>query len=209
MAHGGSTETPEERLEENLKSPYPHHDGTNWSSLINTFATEFTALETTRDTVLDSVVVDRATGAQLDRLGEVVQLPRQTNETDPHYRGRLKVQLKKYIGGATIDEIKETAAILLDTNASEIAIEEDFATEAARFTIQISDNALDEAEVTANDFRTFVDEVRGAGIKALAEERGTFTYRSAQDYSNGTNDPTKGYYDSTDGVENGTYSGLL
>ncbi|WP_327054018.1 hypothetical protein [Halomicrococcus gelatinilyticus] len=201
--------TPRERLARNLKSPYPDDDGTFWSDLLATVAAEVEDLEAANEAVLDSKVIDDATGAQLDRLGELVDTKRESGESDDHYRGRLTVQLRRFLSGATTDQITETAAILLDTDTDHITIEEDFAVEPGRFVVRVWQRDLDAAGVSDTEFRSFVDQVRSAGVRTVEQVRGTFVYRSESDYLGDANDPAKGYRDATDGFENGTYAGIL
>lgn len=204
--------TPRERLGGNLKSPYPDDDGTFWDDLLNTLGGEIRDLETTSAEIRDSTVVEGATGEQLDRLGELVQTKRERGESDDHYRARLKVQLRQFLSGATIDQIKETAAILLDTEVEAIAVEEDFEVEPGRFTVQVWQSDLDAVGVTDTEFRSFLDDVRAAGVRTVEQVRGTFTYRSADQYDSNANDPGKGYRglgDADDSHENGTYAGIL
>lgn len=193
--------TPEDRLRSNLKTPYPENSEW-WDNLLSTLGRELGELEDAREDVLASKVVDLAEGEQLELLGGLVQLERNTGETDAHYRGRLKVQLRKFLGGATIEEIKEISAILLETDPVDVKVQEDFDTEAARFSIAIWQADLDSVGVTDVEFKEFIDEVRGAGINTISQVRGTFTYRSEQDYIDGVNTSDYGY-------NNGTYAGLL
>ncbi|WP_158058262.1 hypothetical protein [Halorussus halophilus] len=198
-----------ERLSRTLKSPYPDDEGTFWHDLLQTIASEVGELGEKNHETLDSKVIDDATGAQLDKLGELVQTTRHSGESDDHYRGRLKVQLRRFLSGATIEQIQETAAILLNVNSDRIAIEEEFDVEPGRFTVKFWQSDLEAAGVTDSEFRSFVDQVRSAGVRSVVQVRGTFIHRTVDDYENGSNDPGKGYYDPDDGVENGTYAGIL
>ncbi|QLG29981.1 hypothetical protein HUG10_20455 (plasmid) [Halorarum halophilum] len=202
-------DTPRDRLGANLKTPYPDDDGTWWDHLLTTIGDEMDDLETVRQVVLDSKFLETATDAQLDRLGELVQLPREKGETNPHYRGRLTVELRAKLSTATVKEIKDTAATILEVESADIGYSEDFSVEAARFILDIDENVLSSAGVSGSEFVTFIDRVRGAGIRAEIRTKGTFTYRSEQEYISGTNNPANGYYDSADGITNGTYAGLV
>ncbi|NEU58595.1 hypothetical protein [Halorussus sp. MSC15.2] len=201
--------TPRERLGRNLKSPYPHDEGTFWNDLFDTLGAELEDLEAANTEVLDSKVIDIATGEQLDKLGELVKTKRKSEESDEHYRARLKVQLRRFLSGATRDQIKETAAILLNTDTDQITIEEDFAVEPGRFVVRVWQSDLDSSGVSDTEFRTFVDQVRSAGVRTVEQVRGTFVCRSEQNFLDGVNDPEKGYRDPDDSYENGTYAGII
>lgn len=190
------------RFESHIKSPFDTREGSVWDRLLNTIGEEFEDLHTARDEAMLSSYVDTATGAQLDKIGSFVFLPRRHEETDDHYRGRLKVQLRTLIGGGTIPDIKETSAILLGTQPSEVDIIEDFDNEPARFDINFSDQYLSDSTVEVSDFVSFLDEIRAAGVRIFGSIEGSFEYRSVQDFNDGTNDTAKAYNE-------GAYAGLL
>lgn len=191
-----------ERFESHIKSPFDTEPETTWDRLLNTLSEEFEEIHTARDEAMLASYVDTAVGEQLDKIGSFVQLPRKHDETDSHYRGRLKVQLRVLLGGGSIEDIKETAAILLQTQPREITITEDPDTEPARFDIEFKTEYLRNSTVTVNEFVSFLDEVRAAGVRIFGTVKGGFEYRSVDDFDAGTNDPNKGY-------NNGAYAGLL
>lgn len=190
------------RFESHIKSPFDTSDGSVWDRLLNTIGEEFEDIHAARDDAMMSAYVDTATGEQLDKIGTFVFLPRRHDETDDHYRGRLKVQLRTLIGGGTIADIKETSAILLDTHSSEVDIIEDFDNEPARFDINFSDRYLSESTVEVSDFVSFLDEIRAAGVRIFGTLEGSFEYRSETDFQDGTNNTSKAYNE-------GAYAGLL
>lgn len=195
-------ETTADRLRKNLNDPYPVDPDAEWHGLMEALGQEFDDLDEMRQEILDGKYVDTATDHQLDKIGTFVFTPRRTNEGDDHYRVRLKVQLQKHLGGATLDDIQSTSAVLLQTDPSEIEIQDTYNTEPASFEITVGSSAIEDANITTADFAELIDDIRGAGIKATAVERGTFTHRSLEDFNSGINDPEKGY-------GNGTYASLI
>lgn len=195
-------QTVRERFSHNIKSPFNESEGTTWDRLLNTIAEEFEEWHDVRDDVMMAQYVDSAVGQQLDKIGSFVQLPRRHEESDDHYRGRLKVQLRTLISGGTIPDVKETAAVLLQTHSENIEITENFDNEAARFDISINENLLEDSEVDVSDFVSFLDEIRAAGVRIVGELEGSFEHRSEQDFLDDVNDPSKGYGE-------GVYASLL
>lgn len=149
--------------------------------------------ETVALDTIQSQYVRHAEGQALDDIGEFVQTPRWTGEKDAHYRIRLKVQLRKYVGGATLAEIMQVAAVLLETEVSNLEVREPFETEAARVDIAIGADALDAAKIETADLIEFLGEVRAAGVRLTASVSGSFGYRSLEDYRSGVNNPDRAY----------------
>lgn len=194
------------RFEAHIKSAFNTGEGTQWDRLLNTFAQEFEDVHTARDEVVTSQYVDTATGKQLDKLGTLVQLPRRRDESDAHYRGRLKVQLRSQIGGGTIEDIKQVTSILLDVPPGLVEISEDFDIEAARFDIDIPAGALDDSPIEVDDFVGWLDKVRAGGVRVFGTIDGSFEHRSIEHYEN---DPTDEDFGEERGYGYGVYSGLL
>jgi len=115
--------TPRERLESNLKSPYPA-DGPVWSALIAAVAKEIAELETARQSVLAAKFVSSAEAEQLDRLASIFELERRTGEPDARFRIRLQTALRAQLSSATVSDLRETVGVLLGGSASDVVVEE-------------------------------------------------------------------------------------
>lgn len=194
-------ETIEDRLRAHLKPAFDE-DGDEWSSYLSAYADEYTDFADARAESLAAQYVETASGGELDRIGEFAHVARETGENDPHYRQRIIVQMQQFLAGGTIPEIRSLCAVLLQTDEENIEITEDFGLEPARFDLTISQSLIDEAGVTASEFVENLWGIRAAGVRPVITTKGSFTYRSYEDYQNGVNDPEKGY-------NNGEYAGRL
>lgn len=202
-----------DRLERHIKPPFNTSSGSQFDRLLNTLAEEFEDVQDELENVTLSAYVDSAHGRQLDKIGEFLLTPRNTGEIDDHYRGRLKTQLVALTGGGTIWSMKQTSAALLGTDPGVIDIEEDFATEPARFDLLVDEEHFEQANVTSDDFRNFLETAKAAGVRIVAQSIGGFTHRSEADYLNGVNASGSGY-DELDADGNprgvgGTYTSLF
>lgn len=191
-----------ERLLEALKSTYAAGGDDMWNILIHMIADQVAELEAARDEAATARFVDEAEDGQLERIGRLVDTPPRSDESDEHYRARLKLQLRKFMGGATVEQVREMSAILLNSNKEAFDVSEDFGTEPARFEIALWMSDLDDSNFTQDDFTELLSEVRASGVRVVARARGTFTYRSEQDFKDGVNNPDRGYNE-------GTYAGLI
>ncbi|ADD07787.1 virus protein phiCh1-VP31 (plasmid) [Natrialba magadii ATCC 43099] len=158
-----SREDVRERLERTLNSPYPT-DGDIWNAILETFAAEFAELEEAREQVLESKFVTDATGEQLDRLGTIFDLDRQRGEPDSNYRARLQVALRAQLTSATVDEIRDVIAVLLDIDAADVEIEEPYDREPMHLNVSVDGEALDDAGIGDDEFISVVDTVVAIGV---------------------------------------------
>jgi len=195
-----------DRLVKRLTSPYASDPGTNVYKLLSCPGQELDAAEAEISQVQDAHHVDPAAGQSLDSLGDLLQVARQTDESDAHYRARLKTQLRRSTGSATISDIKEIAATLLGVPLPRVRVQEDFSVEYAYFQVYAFLQDLDAAGITVQEFKDLLANVKGAGIRIAAFQAGTFTARAAA----GSNDAAKGYDDiAHSNPGGGTYAGLL
>ncbi|MWG36579.1 hypothetical protein [Halomarina oriensis] len=190
-----------ERLSEFLKTPFPvtpsaqpgDDEYTPWDAYLQTLGDEFERLSYARDETVLARYVETAQDGALDSLGALVDTPRQRDETDPHYRARLKLQLRVSIGGGTIADVKEAAAAILQTSPEAIRIDEPFGTEPARMDLSVQREDLDEAAVELDEFVEVLTDAKAAGVRLFGTLLGGFEHRSLADAENSVNDPEKGY----------------
>jgi len=68
--------------------------------------------------------VDTANGGDLDRLGAIFELKRDTGEADDDYRARIKSALRQFKGGGTCASVKALMADFLSVQPEELEIVE-------------------------------------------------------------------------------------
>lgn len=151
------------RLEDSLKTPYPS-DGKLWSALIETLADEIYELEEAREKVVQGKFVTDAQGEQLSRLGELFGIERRSNEERDVFRARLQVALRSQITSATVSEIENAVAVLLEANVEDIRVREPFNLAPASMNIDIPDEYLFNSDLSDTQFVTIVRSVVAAGV---------------------------------------------
>jgi len=157
------SDTPRERLADSLKTPYPA-DGEVWSALLAAFAREFEELEAARADVLNAKFVTSATTEQLDKLASIFGLDRHQGESDPIYRARLQVALRAQLTSATVDEISDVVATLLNLDSADIEIEEPYSREPMHVNINIPTGAIGDLGMSDGEFIDVVDTVVAIGV---------------------------------------------
>lgn len=200
-----------ERIEGYLKRPfetdYPAaqsggvHGPGEFSHLVDVFAKIAQEFDGAKNDVLGAKMVDLAYGRSLDHIGRLLLLPRLTDESDPHYRLRLKAYARSMTGEATVDQVREAIAILLDCDVSDVGLEEP-ATQPAQFDLTIDQTIIDESATDVDDLVELVKRFRAGGVKVTLTVTGSFMYRSIEDFESGTDLGEHGY-------EEAGYSGRI
>jgi len=171
------------RLEQMFTSPYDT-DGDNLNALITAFASEFDESEQVIKDILDQKFVESATGEYLNKIGSLFDFERRRDETEDAFRARIQTGLRAQLSSATIPEVKDVAALILDVNTNDFTVEERFDITNAEFSLDVSDY-LDDAGLTPTEFIDIIDRVTAAGVSVgiLLVEEQTDTTVIEEDHS--------------------------
>lgn len=202
-------ETPRERATDIVKSAHPTGDGTVWDRFLTTLTDEFEREYTAIREIESQRDVETAIGAPLEKVGGLVHVTRRQGETDTHLRRRIKLQLPKHTTSATLDEVLENSTMLLDCEYDQLELHETFDIEAARFDVFIREQVLRDANVTVGEYIGLLEDVKAAGVRAVATIGKQFTHRSEYEFQNGINDPDRGYASEDGSVPGAPYADLI
>lgn len=192
-----------DRIEGYLKRPFQTPKGpsgeylqTDFGALVATFSEFAQGMVATRNETLGARYIDIAHGQSLDNIGKLIQVPRQTDEKDPRYRIRLKAYFRRLVGGGTIDEIRQTIALLLDCDVEEVEFDEPFHSTVAQFDITLDNTIIEDAPISTDELLAFVAGFRAAGVRVTFSVSGSFTNRSLADLREGRDLGEMGYEES-------------
>lgn len=153
----------EGRLKQSLKSPYPEN-GTVWSALIETLADEIQEIEESRGKSEQAKFVTDAEKNGLDRIAELFQVERKSDETNSEFRVRLQVVLRSQLTSATLDEVLEVVSVFLDTNRDQIEMRENRGGEDAQFTVSIPANTVGQMGLRTDSINNILGDISAAGV---------------------------------------------
>ncbi|ADB58526.1 hypothetical protein [Archaeoglobus profundus] len=189
-----------------LSTAFRKDPDSNNYKLLKVVDSEFSNIEQVVNDIKNAHLVDFATGKSLDYIASLFNVRRKQNETDDHFRARIKLAFSKISNMATINDIKEIIAVALNTKTSRVRVRDRYDLEVALFEVWIWLQDLNNAGLTLEEFQELIKAVKPAGVQVKAYQQGTFTYRSIEE----TSDPTKGYNDlANSNPDAGTYAGLL
>jgi len=171
----------------------------------------------------DLEAVDRATTVQeadtieqIEELGKLVDIQSKEGEGRESYRSRVIAKHQLVTGEATIGDVINGMAVVLNTSPTNIGYSE--FDEDLTFRLLIPKAKLDQIELTESEVADIIDDLSVAGGRVEARTRGTFEYVSPATYDacEGGSDSWSNYlgYDGLDSNDDpkgggGDYAGVL
>lgn len=178
-----------ERIEGYLKSPFKtpldengEYVQTDYGTLLGTYAELAEVMRALAIEVMAERYIDWAQGRQLERIGEEVQIERWDGESETSLRRRIRARYLALISGGTIDDIRNSVALLLgvdlDANPGAVSIVEPFDETCAYFDIDIDQAVLDGNLIPEDYVDEHVRMAKAAGVGyADISEPDWFEYR--------------------------------
>jgi hypothetical protein len=156
------------------------------------------------DDIVKSHRLTEATGHSLDQWGNLLQVTRDTGETDDHYRARLITQSLIYRRSATVQDMVSSCAGVLGVGTNRISLTDGGTPAAFDMGVYLSDIVA--AGLTLSDFSDIMEAAKAAGVDLTMNGEGSFECKGIS----GGHDSTKGYNNIANANPNGgTYSGLI
>lgn len=148
---------------------------------------------------------------QIEALSRILQLPQKDGEGLEKYRTRSMAEFQTLTSEGTISDMIGNAATIMNTDRSNISYQE--LNENGVVKLGLPGAALNELSITGSEFVNIISKHTAAGYRVEASIRGTFTFLTPTEYTNGDSDSTLGY-DKLDSNgdptgSGGTYAGLL
>ena len=170
---------------------YSSKPDSNIAKLIAILAAEMEKVKGTFEKMDEWRDIEKAKGQTLDLIGTNVNQYRGVS-TDEIYRILIKSKIARNLSTGDIDTIIEVLSIALDTDPSDIVLQEE-ENKAAISVIKIPIERLNEVGMSGAQFGLLVKKVVAAGVRVQQVElSGTFSFASG----NGTElDPEAGFSD--------------
>lgn len=162
--------------------------GTNTYRLMDSLLTEMNRIDDSLEDIYEQHHIDSATGRDLSKIGDLVNVPRETGEGDERYRARIKAIFRAATIGTNYDEFVEFVASVLDTDIDNIEFLTSYGARPATVDVSAESEVYDSVNLTPTDLR----ELLGGGVPAGHEVRiiegGTFRLKADGD----TDQPEQG-----------------
>lgn len=162
--------------------------GTNTYRLMKSLLTEADRVDEELEDIYNQHHVNTATGDDLNKIGDLVNINRKTGESDSRYRARIKGKFRAATIGTSFDEFAEFTASVLNTNIDNIDFLTNYAARPAAVSVSAQASVYNAINLTPSEIKDVLDDGVPAGHEVRVLEGGTFRLK-VDGY---TDDPDKG-----------------
>lgn len=161
---------------------------TNTYKLMRALLSEADRIDSDLEDIYDQHHVNSATGDDLDKIGDLVNVDRKTGESDSRYRARIKGQFRASTIGTSFDEFAEFTASVLSTELDNIDFLTSYGARPAAVSVSAQSSVYESVDLNASEIGDILDDGVPAGHEVRVLEGGTFRLKKDGD----TDDPDKG-----------------
>lgn len=169
----------------------------NTYALMRALLTEADRIDSDLEDIYDQHHVNSATGDDLEKIGDLVNVRRQTGESDNRYRARIKGKFRAATTDTTFDQFVEFTASVLSTEISNVEFLTSYGARPATVDVAADTSVYDGVDLLPSELADILDDSVPAGHRVRVLERGTFRLKADGD----TDDPDKGL--TSDGISTG------
>ena len=99
---------------------YTKEESSNLYKFLSSFANEMDQVTGAMEELRKTKFIDTAMGQDLDKLGALLNLKRFSTENDEGFRARVKTRVQTFIGGGTVEALKQIIRLALNVEPTVI-----------------------------------------------------------------------------------------
>lgn len=164
------------------------HPSSNTYSLMLALSSQYDRTLDEVEDIRDSHHVSTATGRDLEKIGKLAEVERQTGESDDKYRLRIIGNVVSAFTGTTFSDVIQFISLILETDMTNIRLFDNLSIDPATLVINADASIYSNSPLTNSDIISLAEDSVPAGHEVILEERGTFEIKS----DGAADDPAKG-----------------
>ena len=161
---------------------------TNTYKLMRAALSEADRIDTDLENIFDQHHINTATGDDLNKIGDLINLDRKSGESDSKYRARIKSKFRAATIGSTFDQFTQYVASVLNTDLDNVDILTNYGNDPAVVSVAVQSEVYDAVDLTASEIQNILGDGVPAGHEVSTLEDGTFRLKADGD----GDDPDKG-----------------
>lgn len=169
-------------------SPVDFSPNSNTYALMDALLSVSDRIDNDLEEVYEQIHIDSATGRELNKIGELVDVDRDTGEGDDKYRARIKASFRAATIGTTFDQFVQFCATVLSTQIDNLNFRTNYDAAPAAVTVGADPSVYDDVNLSSSEVINLLGRGVPAGHEVRVVEGGTF--RLKQDGEE--DDPEKG-----------------
>jgi hypothetical protein len=169
-------------------SPIDFSPRSNTYRLVNTLLIAIDDVDIQLEKIYENQHINSASGESLDSFGRLINITRNTNESDDKYRARIKAAFRASTMGSTFDQFTEYVATVLNTDIENIIFRTPYTNNPAVVEVSAQQSVYDSVNLTDAEVRDLLERGVAAGHEVNIFTGGTFELKADGD----GDDPSKG-----------------
>jgi hypothetical protein len=171
--------------------------GSNNRKLLDVFTDVLDQADTDIENIYNQQHINSATGDDLDKFGELVNVERKSSESDDKYRARIKATFRASTIGTTFDQFTEFCAEILETNIQNLNFNTPYVSNPATVVVGAEESIYTNLGFTNSEISNLLQKASPVGHNVDVVVGETFRLKS----DGNTDDATKGL--TSDSIEAG------
>jgi uncharacterized protein YciU (UPF0263 family) len=169
----------------------------NTYGLVRALLAETERIDDDIEDIYEQQHINSATGEELEQFGALVNVDRQTGESDDRYRARIKASFRASTMGTTYDQFAEFCSTVLNTDIQNINFRTNYEARPGIINVGTAPSVYDDLDLTNEEVRDVLGSGVPAGHEVRVLEGGTFRLKE----DGQVDDPDKGL--TSDAIESG------
>lgn len=161
---------------ENWDHPIDLHESMNLQKLLEVVTVENQRLDIELDELYDNRFLGTATGAELEKIGDLVGVTRKTDEGDPKLRKRIRGAFAAQASDTTYSSFTSAALSILEAGPNSVKFITPPDTNAKIVEVQVDSSVLDQNALTENELVILLNGALSIDARAQITVTGTFGF---------------------------------
>lgn len=149
------------------------------AKLEEAFGAEFDRIDADANEIKKDRHIGTVSGESLDHMGDLIDVPRKTGESDDKYRRRIIGEVAASVSRGTWDSVAQAAARIVDGEADEdLELNTRYDSNPATVFVSIDSDVLGDSPLTDSEIADILGKAVAAGHAVESRERGTLRLKS-------------------------------
>lgn len=175
---------------QNWDHPINIGESDNLHKLMEVVATENRRLDIELDELYDNRFLGTATGAQLEKIGDLVGVIRKQGENDPKLRKRIRGAFAAKASDTTYDAFTSAALSIMEADPKSVEFITPPDTEPKTVEVQIDGSVMEGIPLTQDELTVLLNGALSVDAQAKITETGTFAFEGDDVSLEGFNEGT-------------------
>lgn len=183
----------EQDIIDNWDHPIALFEGDKLYKLLEIVAIEDNRIDLDIEEIYDSKFLETATGAELEKIGDLVGINRKTDEPDEKLRKRIQIEFAAQSSDTTFDVFASIVLSVLETNKDSVSITTPPESLPKVIILDVDGRVVDNSPFTTTEIKNLLNRTVSSDARVDIKISGTFAFAGDDDTLKGWDEGTWSY----------------